>query len=380
MGGNDASLRLPSHAEKAVMGRLLGLEVLSPQISWLESEGYRDAAARLRERLFWSTNEALDQLDECDSLNDFLLRLVKDLEAEAANLPGDARRAAIIVVQEFGDLVANFVAAPYDPLSRLINAVARTAMDYYQAYGTAVPPTVWHCTIPVTTFLGGKTGLSFLSDIHLQARTEFVIGETPSARVYIKLCPRWLDAETIAALPRALLHEYIAHVPQGPYLGTRTHPDADDAFAEGWMDYIAHNVHQSALERYGPSEVLADCLILPWTSLYDATAERFFRARRELRDCDPTAAARCEGAAAARQLHDLLRRLPETRGSADDYLYRLSFGINASSLGSLARRRFAAEVRRCLLRASRSDILVTALREWLTGGIRLEDLPARLSV
>ena len=117
---------------------------------------------------------------------------------------------------------------------------------------------------------------------------------------------------------------------------------------------------------------------LTWTSLYDSAAERFFVARCSLRDGDPTAAARFEGAAAARQVHDLFRRLPESAGKADELLYRLSLGLNASTFDSLSRRRFAAEVRRCLLRGSRSDILIAPLREWVAGRIKLGDLLARL--
>lgn len=216
MGGSDAATGFPPHVEKAITGRLLGLEILAPQISWLESEGYQDAAGRLCARLFWSTNEALDELDGCDSLGLFLVGLVKALEAEAANFPAGARDAADFVLREFAVLVEDFVRAPYDPLRRLAEAAAQTAMDYYDEYGAPVPSAVWCCTLPVTSFLGGKAGLSFLPDIYLQVRTEFGDRQQASATVSVKICPRWLNAETAATLPRALLHEYIAHVPQGP--------------------------------------------------------------------------------------------------------------------------------------------------------------------
>ena len=89
-------------------------------------------------------------------------------------------------------------------------------------------------------------------------------------------------------------------------------------------------------------------------TLHEEAAERFFSARCALADGDRTAAARREGAAAARQLHDLLRRLTATKDSADEYLYRLSLGLNVSQLGNVARARFAANVRLSLQRASRS--------------------------
>jgi hypothetical protein len=369
---------LPLHAEKAVTGRLLGFEVLAPNLSLLESQGYRDAGARLKERLCWFTNEALDDPDDCQPLGLFLADLVGELQAEVARLPAGAGEAAACALTEFATLVTAFDATPHDPLERLVAAVAQTAADCYEVFQTTVPPTLWQRTRPAASFLGGKVCLSFSPDVHLQVRTEFGAEDQPSARVLLTISPRWLDAETIATLPRALLHEYIAHVPQGPYLGARAHPDANDLFAEGWMDYIAHSIHRSALERRGPCKPLSNYLVLTWMSLYDVAAERFFAARCSLQDGDPVAAARFEGAAAARQMHDLLRRLPETAGQADEHLYRLSFGLNASKLDSLSRRRFAAEVRRCLLRASRSDTLVEALRAWVAGRIKLEDLSTRL--
>lgn|GEM_PF-4939467 len=372
---------LPLHAEKAVTGRLLGFEVLAPNLSLLESQGYRDASSRLKGCLCWFTNEVLDDPDDSEPLVSFLSDLVNKLQAEVARFSKDPGATAACALAEFAARVTAFAAAPYDPLERLerlVTAVARTTSDYYKAFQTTVPPSLWASTHPVVSFQGGKIGLSFLPDVHLQVLTVFGTEDQPSAQVFIRICPRWLDVETIATLPRALLHEYIAHVPQGPHLGARTHPDANDIFAEGWMDYIAHIVYRSALERRGPSAPLRDHLVQTWVSIYDAAAERFFAARCSLQDGDPIAAARFEGVAAARQMHDLLRRLPETADRPDEHLYRLSFGLNTSKIDNISRRRFAAEVRRCLLRASRSDVLVDGLREWVADRIKLEDFLARL--
>jgi hypothetical protein len=143
-------------------------------------------------------------------------------------------------------------------------------------------------------------------------------------------------------------------------------------FAEGWMDYIAHRIFKAVLERRGPSLALGDSLPPAWITLHEEAAERFFGARCAITDGDRTAAARREGVAAARQLHDLLRRLTATKDSADEYLYRLSLGLNVSRLDNVARARFAANVRLSLQRASRSDALITPLLEWATGSITSE--------
>lgn len=144
------------------------------------------------------------------------------------------------------------------------------------------------------------------------------------------------------------------------------------------MDYVAHYSHRAVLERRAPSCKLTDYLVFNWKGFYDTGAERFFSARCKLRDRDPAAAARCEGAITARLLHDFLRNLPYTKECADKFFYQLSFGLNVSALSSLQRRRIVAEVHRSLLLASRSETLVWALREWASGRIQLDDIWSHL--
>jgi hypothetical protein len=365
---------LPLHAQKTVVGKLLGLQVIVPWQSSLE----HDTAERLDKCLCWRANSALDDPDSRDALESFLMDLTAEISAEVGRLPEVARRAVADIVREFTEVVANFCQSPYDPLERLVNAVAQTSSDFYQTYGITVPPELWRRTLPIFSFLGGKVGLSFAPDIHVKACTEFRGGDTPSAEVFLKIVPRWLDSLTVAALPRVILHEYIAHVPQGPYAGNRINPDPTNAFAEGWMDYLAHRVHRAVLERRGPFHALAEQLLPTWTAFYEAAAESFFAARRVLRDGDPSSAARCEGAIAGSLLHDLLRRLPETEHDADAYLFRLSFGLNSSSLDDITRQRFVSLIRRRLCLGSELHSLVVPLRKWASGVISVEQLSAAL--
>ena len=356
----------------------MAFEALAPNISLIESRGHRDAADRLRQRLCWLTNEVLDNPDYGETAEYFLERLVRGLQSELATFNAAAAEVAGIVLVELGALVENYKAAPYDPLEKLAAVVAETAAKYYQEYRAHVPHYLWRSTYPQFSFVGRRIGLPFAPSIHIQLWTRFGTGDQPTAHVFVSISPRWLDQETIAALPRSLLHEYIAHVPQGPYSRRRTHPDPSDLFAEGWMDYIAHCVFRAVLERRGPSLELWDILSPTWTSLYEQAAEHFFITRCSLDDGDRTAAGRREGATAARQLHDLLRRLPETTGNADELLYRLSFALNVSQLDNLSRARFAAKVRLCSQRASRADALVVPLRDWAAGRSRSEDFFQRI--
>jgi hypothetical protein len=82
---------------------------------------------------------------------------------------------------------------------------------------------------------------------------------------------------------------------------------------------------------------------------------------------------RYEGVMAARQLHDLLRRLTATRERADEYLYRLSFALNVSRFSNDARVRFVTNTRKFLTRASQVDALTVPLLEWVKNNNSSDD-------
>lgn len=364
---------IPPHAQKAIVGRFLGFQVLAPSLPTIESSDRRDTAARLSRRLCWITNEMLEDPDSVQTMAGFLSSMPAPLRAELGSGDDTPQSAARFALKELDAVIAGYLLSPYDPLGRLTEAAARIAADYYRAFGAEVPAELWQSTFPRFSFVSAEIRLSFASAIHVQLWTEFGTDDYPTAQVMVKVAPRGLDEETIAALPRILLHEYVAHVPQGPHTGRRFHPDVGDMFAEGWMDYIAHRVFKDVLERTGPSPGLGDSLVPAWIPLHEKASEGFFKARCMVAEGDRIAANRCEGATAARQLHDLLRRLPATKGRADEYLYRLSFGLNVSRFGNVARARFAANVRLFLQRASRTDALTVPLLDWVNGLISSND-------
>lgn len=363
---------IPSHAQKAIIGRFLGFQALAPGLSTMESNGHGDTAARLRESLGWICNEKLKDPDSEETLEEFLISLPGRLNDELRNVDDKSRLAAQSVLEELKLVVEAYLLAPYDPLRRITEGTARVAADYYREFTIGVPDELWQSTFPRFSFVGGK-GSSFVNMIHVQLWTEFDISDHPAAQVMVKIPPRSLDENNIAVLPRTLLHEYVAHVPQGPHSGRRLHPDADDMFAEGWMDYIAHRIFKDVLERRGPSPGFGDSLVTDWIPIHEKAAERFFGARCAIADGDRVAAARCEGATAARQLHDLLRRLAATSDRADEYLYRLSFALNVSRFSNAARVRFATNVRESLKYASRVDALTVPLLEWIRGDASSND-------
>lgn len=368
---------IPPHAQYAIVGRFLGFRALAPHLPVIEADGHRDVAARLTQGLCWLTNEMVDDPDTTQTAEEFLRNLVSQLDDEVRGLKDAARSAAQPVIEELSRLVAEYEATQHGPLKKLTDAAAEAAADYYERFA-AVPDELWQSTFTRFSWANGMISLSFVSTIHVQLWTEFEKYDYPAARVMVKIAPRWLDLDTIAALPRCLLHEYVAHVPQGPHSGRRLHPDASDMFAEGWMDYIAHLIFKEVMRKQGPSLELCVSPDPVWIDLHEQAADRFFSARRALSDSDRTAAARYLGVATARQLHVVLGRLRETKDSSDEHLYRLSLALNVSPLGNVARARFVANVQLSMQLASRSDALITPLREWASGNISSEEFFERV--
>jgi hypothetical protein len=368
---------IPSHAQKAIIGRFLGFQALAPGLSEMESKGHCDTAARLRASIGWITNEKLNDPDSQETLEEFLTTLPGRLNGELHNVTDRSRPAAQSAIEELQIIIDAYLLNPYDPLQRVTDDAARVAADYYRAFTTGMPDELWQSTFPGFSFVGGKDS-AFDDKAHLQLWTEFNRSDYPAARVMVKIPPRSLDEGNIAVLPRILLHEYVAHVPQGPHSGIRVHPDADDRFAEGWMDYIAHRIFKDVLERKGPSPGFGDSLVTDWIPIHENASERFFAARCGTTNSDRVAAVRCEGARAAWQLHDLLRRLAATSDRADEYLYRLSLTLNVSQFSNAARVQFATNVRKSLLRASRVDALTVPLLEWIKGHTSSNDFFERI--
>jgi hypothetical protein len=367
---------LPLHAQKAVVGRMLGLQIIVPNEVDLHKHGFGRALDLLKQHLYLVTDRSLALPDADIGLGVFLTEIVRELRAVCAQLPVPEKLAIDQVLDELSAVVTAYCASPYDPLKRLTDAAARTSSDYYRSYGGEAPTSLWDKATSQFTFMGGEHGLSFAPHIHLRARTVFDARDPLASQVIYEVAPKRLDAMTIACLPRIAFHEYIAHVPQGPYARARSHPGPSDAFAEGWMDYIAHRIYRSVLEQKGPCEALFTCLVPTWQSIYEEASENFLAARTALRLGDAASAARNEGSEAARLLHRLFQGLRETSADPDTPLYRLSFALNCSSLSNVQRRYIAAEFRADLLSAARAgkSKIVPVVKSWATGEISVGDL------
>lgn len=379
------------HYEKAVVGRLLGFQALAPRLPEFEAFDCHWVGQEIACSLCRLTDRALQEPDSDEVLDAFLERLVTELRSEvdrildprAGRFSSEATESVSAMLRDVRELVSRFCASRRNLLNELFSAVSHTSANFYYAHNADVPAQLWDQVAPEFHFNRARTSLVFAPDIYLKARTSFSRENPLAAQLDLTLAPRWLDIQTIAAMPRVLLHEFICHVPQGPYVAPRSHPDADNDFAEGWMDYVAHEIYWAVLHRRGPSQELATYLTPAWRMLYESAAEAFFAQRNAVRDYDHEAAARRMGVDAASAMHGMLEDLiAEGRQAvtvtADELLYRLSFGMNASTLNDIDRRTFVARVRGASTDESQTVAMKSTLRDWASDVITLDQLIARV--
>ncbi|GIE91978.1 hypothetical protein [Actinoplanes regularis] len=365
---------LPSHVQKAVWGRALVYQLLDLHQLPVEAAGYGLLWEGLRQRLLASTAR---QLEFCPPgpLGDYLRTLARELRASVLPFPDGAERVCSPLLDDIDQVLADAsrIRADADQIRHdlLLAAFAdtlQTAVDVYQASGLKVPAdlvqrvdvTFDHQFAPVQSAL----------PIQLIATTR--IGDTPdgpSARVDVVIGAGQLDEVTTFSLPYVLLHECVCHVLQGPWEPGRVQADADSRFAEGWMDYVAYTI---ALEQAQalPGGIAAPSLLeVPRPGALREHAGRVHRARYERNPYDRAWAARAMGVRAARNLADLLLRLPELGGdpaAATAAFRRLSLQLNVSEFGNAERDRFVAAVHKGTLQGVDHE-LVARLREYLRG-------------
>jgi hypothetical protein len=371
---------IPLNRRKALCGRWVFLDVArSRQLAFFARRRESDFRI-LQEKLVRATNEAIIASPNAHRLDLFLQRqMVAALEAETAGLqPNDLarqftsevkRRVAAISCEECSGSKSvccgdpenddRIVAARGDciaPIRALFEWTRDTAMQWYRTYGTQVPafglPEVKLSTehtgrpphdVPVELYVGGSTFYS--SDDQRQV-----------SEIRLTFWVEQFDWGTFLATLYVLFHECVSHAFQGitPSIieplaggpGCALYPEGiggptavdregtgrDDAFSEGWMDYIAYELMLDALKTRAvpvPDGWIDD-------PEYGDMAGRFHAARRtyNLLSGQPStrvsqyAMVCAEGRQAAQNFLRVLEKVLESRSSAREALLRASFDLN----------------------------------------------------
>lgn len=176
------------------------------------------------------------------------------------------------------------------------------------------------------------------------------VGGHPVSEIQVSIVPEKVDAATARAIWYIMLHECVVHAyqrltPDGHDRGT----DPFDAFAEGWMDWVAMELAGRDLGLAGatapPEWMRTPVRSLP--SLEEiSVATNFHDARGDYLDKRPASTSLfvALGRRAARKFLHLLTTLPGSSADAWGWFLRVSLGVNVRPWPTDARTRFALRV------------------------------------
>jgi hypothetical protein len=381
---------VPLKARKALCGRWTFLDVArSRELSFFRVGRESDFKV-LREKVVGTTRKAFVNSPNDQPLDGFIQKeLVPLLEAETAALPPDdlarefvgelKRRVEGISCQRCsGSSGKVCCGAPDDdetvasggeclaPIRALFEFARDSAVHYYRKFGTQIPevglPEVVLSTdyvrrkphdVPVEFFVGGSTGYCDADG-------------RPMSEVRLILWVEEFDWNTFLAALYVLFHECVSHAFQGITQtcgkGWLTAPSCaldtqcvgvataagreatgrDDAFSEGWMDHVAHELMSESLrDRAAPFPNA-------WLDAPDylQTAGRFHAARQKYdlpsgvlsTDASEYAILCAEGVLAAQNFCSLFERVLECRTAAREAFFRISFDLNMLQAAQVRRQ------------------------------------------
>jgi len=362
----SAVTHLPLNARKVVASRLLALTSLRRQQPQFEREDavqtlagiedlyLRQTATGLRsqnsvplDRYVLDTFRIVSQQVQVDTttqdhaaLVDSVLQTI-DAQASSLSCSSCSYLAPTVCNGEYSDdQIVERSGICILPITNMFRTALSSTVGCYQnfssIFGSATCPSVDFSTaavqkrphdIPVPYYVGGVT------NYHDSAG--------PNSQVCLCLCIDEFEWETYLAMMYVLFHECVCHVFQGtvPWRGqTRQSTNANDAFAEGWMDWIAQWLLIGEADRHAAG--------IEFPALQRDTGRRFYLARIDSGARRPSkyAVARIIGTRAAEKLLSLLGALPESKSDHLSHFLRLSLDLNLSSVDPKGREAFAWKV------------------------------------
>ncbi|MEU4161713.1 hypothetical protein [Actinoplanes sp. NPDC026670] len=352
--------------QKAVWGRAFVYQMLDLHQLTVEAAGYGLLWNEVRGRLQALTARQVE-FDPAGPVSGFLTTLAEDLRSSMMPFPdGGAEKVCSPMLDDIERLLADAGRLRNDPLQTLFTDTLRAAAGAYRACGLPLPDDM--VTAVEVSFDHQSAPVDSALPIQVIATTR--LGDTPSgvsAHVDIVVSPTYLDELTVFALPYVLLHECVCHVFQGPWGPGRIQADADSRFAEGWMDHIAYTVACDQARALAGGKPASSLSAVPRPGALREAADQVHRARHQPHPRDRAWAARAMGVRAARNLAELMTRLPELAGrpvEAAAAFRRLSLRLNVSEFSNTQRDLFVAAVHKATL-ARTEHGLVVQLRRYL---------------
>jgi hypothetical protein len=262
------SFRFRPHARRALIGWL----VIHPALLENEAVAQRDAFSETSFRGLetWLEGRCVAQIgtdgDETP-VADFLAFMADDLACEAAARVRQGSAETIAAFELLSDRVRaridRYRESPHDPVGALDRWARQVTRSCYEDQPDAsVASQIGSRLAETETIVIAAAGAPFeaVEPWRVHGATRFRVDGGPAWQVELTLgvAP---DSQSWHAVGYVLLHEFVSHVAQGPWTAACTQPGPDDAFAEGWMDFVAHLLH--GIYVYGAGAPAVEETVLP---------------------------------------------------------------------------------------------------------------------
>ena len=352
---------LPANVSKVIALKWIAFHVLEPfwGAARADAEPLHDALCLLN-RL--CRNELKTEAHQ-GSCQEWLTLAASKLEE--ASLAKDATPICRVALNR----LASRLRSPGDitqfAINRLMDEALAASAAAYETHGHSLPTDLVASTVQRLTWTSESPTLNGTIFGGGSAQTWF--REWPQTIVELELMPRKLDAETIAALPYVLVHEFVCHALQGPWSHDRISSDESSQFSEGWMDHVAFRI----LKRVLWSREVASRLDVRLSKVHvEAAALAVHKSRAEwkpLSEIDLSWAGRHLGIVTAHAVVESLFGLTDSEERALDLFVAASIRLNVAALRPTRRDSWVMLAHSCVVN-DETDRVSRALIDYVEDG------------
>lgn len=338
---------IPLAQRKAICGRLAYLATTQPRKLSFSVAGAESEFDQLRDNLFRLTDQAISNSPNSVPLDSFLAHLAANLKNQAQpQLEGPYRAIFQPMVDQAADELKSISCNRCSPIPNRVCDGSYSDDNIVSQSGACIAPiramfeialkaaVEWYSKCASSFESAGTTEVvlstSFTSSKPHDIPGEyFVGGETKPndtglySFVEVNLCfwPQRFDWNTYTATLYVLFHECICHAFEPRLFSGTGNGEASDAFAEGWMDWIAFECFRKTLEN-SPAISSGGAYLEAGTQLH------LLRVDYNRRDRSEFSFIRAFGKNVAQKLLYLLERLPESAQDPWSKLLMISFDLN----------------------------------------------------
>jgi hypothetical protein len=309
-----------------------------------ELEGETDADTA-RSAVLMATTNALTEGNQ-ESMRVFLDRLVHVVKTAGAS-PGLEKYATALRAQ-----VDAYLRSPEDPFAAMFEIARDLATSFYAEQQLTTEANSIRCEVSVAK-KGSLHGLARAPEVGGGMR---VMQDGILIRVRLTRDSFW--RREMCAIPYVLLHELIVHA-----FAASDERESGDSFADGWMDFVVHDLHWLLASERLPAQ---QC---PLVESLPANEQRFHAKQLHSARAADRAILERGTIAAETALNALASQHGEDRGRK--LMWAFSSALNQSDMASTERSEACEQLSRMLSKGS-DDARAAARGDWVAAAASVD--------